>query len=67
MKKENYMKLKKQLEIIGQIEDAYTPSLAKGENPLIDGMDYKDAIFEQAGIIVTILEEVLHDEEDNLY
>ena len=66
MRTENYQKLKEQLKIIEEIEKAYTPALAKGEEPLIDGLDYKEALFEQAGALIAVLEDVLHDEEDNL-
>ena len=66
MKKRNYELLKQQLESIKEIEDAYTPALAKGEDPEIDGRTYREAILDQAGILVISLEEVLEDEEDHL-
>ena len=66
MKTENYQKLKEQLRTIKEIEDAYIPILAKGEEPLIDGLDYREALFEQAGVLIAVLEDVLQDEEDHL-
>ena len=62
MKKRNYLLLKEQLKCIKEIEDAYAPALARGENPVIDGMTYKEAVFNQAGILIISLEEVLEDE-----
>lgn len=66
MKTENYQKLKEQLRIIEEIEEAHTPALAKGVEPLIDGPDYREALLEQAGVLVAVLEDVLQDEEDHL-
>lgn len=66
MKKRNYELLKQQLEIIKEIEDTYAPVLARGERPEIDGRTYGEAIFDQTGILVISLEEVLKDEEDHL-
>ena len=66
MKKRNYQLLKEQLECIKEIEDAYAPALARGENPEIDGETYKEAILDQTGILIISLEEVLEDEEDHL-
>ena len=66
MKTENYQKLKEQLRTIKEIEDAYIPILAKGEEPLIDRLDYREALFEQAGVLIAVLEDVLQDEEDHL-
>lgn len=66
MKTENYQKLKEQLRIIEEIEGAYTPALAKGEEALIDGLDYREALLEQAGVLIAVLEDVLQDEEGHL-
>ena len=66
MKKSNYLQLKEQLRCINEIEDAYAPALARGENPEIDGKTYKKAIFDQVGILIISLEEVLEDEESRL-
>lgn len=66
MKKENYLLLKEQLEIIDEIENAYMPGLSRGEDPIIDDRNYMEAVFEQAGILVIMLEEVLKDEQDRL-
>ena len=66
MRTENYQKLKEQLGIIEDIEDAYTPALAMGEEPLIDGLDYREALLEQVGVLITVLEDVLKDEEGHL-
>ena len=63
MKTENYQKLKEQLRIIEEIEGAYTPALAKGDEALIDGLDYREALLEQAGVLIAVLEEVLQDED----
>lgn len=66
MKKRNYLLLKEQLKCIKEIENAYAPALARGENPEIDGKTYKETIFDQTGILIISLEEVLEDEEDHL-
>ena len=66
MKKRNYQLLKEQLKCIKEIENAYAPALARGENPEIDGKTYMEAIFDQTGILIISLEEVLEDEEDHL-
>lgn len=66
MKTENYQKLKEQLRIIEEIEGAYAPALAKGEEALIDGLDYREALLEQAGVLIAVLEDVLQDEEGHL-
>ena len=66
MKKRNYLLLKEQLKCIKEIENAYAPALARGENPEIDGKTNKEAIFDQTGILIISLEEVLEDEEDHL-
>ena len=66
MKTENYQKLKEQLRIIEEIEGAYTPALAKGDEALIDGLDYREALLEQAGVLIAVLEDVLQDEEGHL-
>ncbi len=66
MKKSNYQKLKEQLKSISQTEDLYADGLSKGENPIIDGMDYKDAMLEQAGVLVVLLEDVLDDEKEHI-
>ncbi len=65
MKKSNYQKLKEQLKSISETEDLYADGLSKGENPIIDGMDYKDAMLEQAGVLVVLLEDVLEDEQEH--
>jgi len=40
--------------------------MSRGDNPQIDGKTYQEAIFDQAGILIISLEEVLEDEEDSL-
>ena len=66
MRKANYLKLKEQLGIIREIEELYVPAMSRGDNPQIDGKTYQEAIFDQAGILIISLEEVLEDEEDYL-
>lgn len=66
MKKSNYQVLKRQIEIINEIEDTYFPEMSKGEDPVIDDKTFREAIFDQAYILFIYLEEVLEDEEDYL-
>lgn len=66
MKKSNYQKLKEQLKCISETDNLYAKGLSRGENPIIDGLDYKDALLEQAGVLVVLLEDVLEDEEKYL-
>ena len=42
------------------------PAMSVGDNPQVDGKTYQEAIFDQAGILIISLEEVLEDEEDSL-
>lgn len=42
------------------------PTMSIGDNPQVDGKTYQKAIFDQAGILIISLEEVLEDEEDAL-
>ena len=42
------------------------PAMSGGDNPQVDGKTYQEAIFDQAGILIISLEEVLEDEEDYL-
>ena len=42
------------------------PAMSRGDNPQIDCKTYQEAIFDQAGILIISLEEVLEDEEDAL-
>ena len=66
MKKANYQLLKKQLEMIKEIEDTYAPAMSRGEDPVIDDKTFREAVLDQASILVACLEEVLEDEEDHL-
>ena len=66
MKKRNYELLKQQLEFIKEIEDTYFPAMLRGEDPVIVDRTFREAIFEQASVLIIYLEEVLKDEEDHL-
>ena len=66
MKKSNYQLLKQQLEFIKEIENLYYPAMSKGEDPVIDDKTFREAIFDQASVLLIDLEEVLEDEEDHL-
>ena len=66
MKKRNYQVLKQQLGFIKEIENLYFPAMSKGEDPVIDDKTFREAIFDQASVLLIDLEEVLEDEEDHL-
>ena len=66
MKKRNYELLKQQLEFIKEIEDTYFPAMLRGEDPVIVDRTFREAIFEQASVLIIYLEEVLKDEENHL-
>lgn len=66
MKKRNYQLLKQQLEFIKEIEDTYFLAISRGEDPVIDDRTFKEAIFDQASVLLIYLEDVLKDEEDHL-
>lgn len=64
MRKQNFLKLKEQLKGIQEIEDTYGPLLQSGEQPEIDGVSYEEALLGQCDALVSVLEEVLQNEED---
>jgi len=56
-----------QLRRLAQEEFALSYILdVRKKDPRIDGKTYQDAIFDQVGILIISLEEVLEDEEDSL-